>query len=450
MSLLSLDYKIKEWEDENERIFEQLKKRDNIIYINKFEHNRCYTRDLFEFKYQKCGRCKYLYNHLLYHSENNSHCIIPSGKRKGRKMEIVSEKGTDQYFLVEEAGVKNNTIGRKIFDFYKDEFFCITNVNYYSTRDILTNISIILLILRLYSIKKNFPLYIDFIYFYNCTDTNFLIYLSQEFESIEEFNLDPNYNNSFSPIAQKRKVSEFSFDTVKDIIFQTVITLKFYGNLFFTHNELDYTKLRFSSKPIHVQYDKKIYISPFRCFIFPSAYSSICVYNSKEKWWNRFFHQKTQFSKDERFEIPFEDVLFEMNGTKNYYNHDIVNISQYISSPENYLQHRIFFYRLNNKMNYFLKLRRTNGSVFLLNSFDIITLLCSLMTLPYFYDSLLKNSDLSRIWYGLWRKSEGQKITQLLINQHHPLKFDDVCLIIKKFYIRFDGLEYLYRELDNL
>ena len=466
MSVLSLDYKMKRWEDGNDKIFERLKSKGDTIRVNpttsftstrgeggvRDRGGRCHSPDLFKFKHQKCSMCKYLYNHLAYHSEDNTCVHVPSGRRKGRQLEIVSQEGKDEYILNRGCKEKNIEIGRKIFKFYKDEFFCITNVSYYATRDTLTNISVILLVLRLYSIRKNFPLFPDFVYFYNCTGTNFLIYLSKEFECIEDFNRDPNYNNSFSPVAQKRKGSEFSIDTVKDIMFQIIISLKFYGNLFFTHNELDYTKLRFSSKPIHVQYDKKMYLSPFRCFIFPSSYSSICIYNSKDKWWSRLFYSKTKFSEDERSSIPFDELLIEMNGSNSYYNHDQTNIGKYIpkGKRDNYFHHRIFFYRLNKKMNYFLKLRRTSASVFLLNSFDIITLLCSLMTLPYFYDSLLSDPDLSRIWYGLWRKSEAENITNLLINQHTPLKFDDVILILKKFYIRFDALEYLYRELDAL
>jgi hypothetical protein len=466
MSILSLDYKMKRWEEGNDQIFERLKGKKDIIQVNpSLQKNsgssgsskggtggRCYSRDLFKFKHQKCDKCKYLYNHLAYHPEDKSVIHIPSGKRKGRDIEIISQEGKDEYKISKVSKDKNIEIGRKIYKFYKDEFFCITNVSYYCTTDALVNISVMMMILRLYSIKKNFPLFPDFLYFYNCTGTNFLIYLSQEFEGIENFNRDPNYNNSFSPVAQKRKGSEFSIDTVKDILFQTILSLKFYGNLFFTHNELDYTKLRFSSKPIHVQYNNKMYVSPFRCLIFPSGYSSICVYNSKEKWWSRFFLQRTRFSEDDRREIPIDELLIEMNGSTNYYTHDPEKMKEYFSPDKGstYLKHRIMFYRLNKKCNYFLKLRREYGSVFLLNSFDAITMFCSLMTLPFFYDSLLSDPDLSRVWYGLWRKTEAESITELLINQQHPLNFDNTVQILKKFYIRFDAVEYLYRELDGL
>jgi hypothetical protein len=141
-----------------------------------------------------------------------------------------------------------------------------------------------------------------------------------------------------------------------------------------------------------------------------------------------------------------------MNGSTNYYTHDPEKMKEYFSPDKGstYLKHRIMFYRLNKKCNYFLKLRREYGSVFLLNSFDAITMFCSLMTLPFFYDSLLSDPDLSRVWYGLWRKTEAESITELLINQQHPLNFDNTVQILKKFYIRFDAVEYLYRELDGL
>ena len=178
MSVLSLDYKMKCWEDRNDRIFERLKSKGDTIRVNPTSTSvsngvqdrdrgggRCYSRDLFKFKHQKCDKCKYLYNHLAYHPEDNTHIHVPSGRRKGRQLEIVSEEGKDEYTLSRGSKEKNIEIGRKIFKFYKDEFFCITNVSYYSTRDALTNISTVLLILRLYSVRKNFPLFSRFCLF---------------------------------------------------------------------------------------------------------------------------------------------------------------------------------------------------------------------------------------------------------------------------------------------
>ena len=92
-------------------------------------------------------------------------------------------------------------------------------------------------------------------------------------------------------------------------------------------------------------------------------------------------------------------------------------------------------------------LRREKGSVFGLNSFDVVTLFCSLMTAPYFSEPVMDNDHLFRVWLGLWRKEESHTITKILTSQKKPLLFDDICVILKKFYIRFDALQYLYNEL---
>lgn len=443
----SLDQKIKHWEREIEYIYKKFKTKENFFHLNHKDVNKCSPSNHFLFKDQKCKNCNFIYNHISFHPEDRSMINIPTGKRAGKCFQIISSDGTDKYELQEDIKWKNNIIGKKFYKIYREEFFCVTNVRYYSTRDLTVNISMMLMIMRLYSVKKNFPLYPDFVYFYNCSGKNYLLYISKEFESIDIFNKDPNYNNSCSPLARKRKINIFSRDTVINILFQCVVSLKFYSNLFFTHNDLDYTKLRFSSNAINIHFNDKNYQSQFKCFIFPSSYSCICIYDSESNWWSRFFFNNPMSEKDERLKIPCQDLLFESNGTKSYYLHDEAKIKEYIDID---MSNRVFFYRLNEKMNYFIKLRRKSGVVFLINSFDIITLICSLMTLPYFNETILDDPKLSKLWFGLWRNSESKKITEILTGQRNPLKFDDICLIIKKFYIRFDALEYLYNCLNSI
>lgn len=451
--MMSLEKKIKDWEKQGENIYEKIKTESGQekIKVNSI-YSRCYNRKEYDFKYQKCKNCDYLFNILSYRDEQ-SKIFIPVGRKKGKEIKIISLKGRDEYLLRKDIRETNNVIGKKIYTFYKDEFFCISNIDWYSTDDMVVNISLICLIIRLYSARKNFPLFPDFLYFYNCTRSNFLVYISTDYESIEEFAKDPIYGNSFSPIAQKKKTSNFTPEVAKDILFQCILSLRFLSNLFFTHNELDYTKLRFNSKPVHIEYDKKMYVSSFRCVIFPSSYSSICIYNSKKDWWTRFFLDNSKLTTSESHNIPFDDYIIDVNGTKNFYNSAKSDIGEYIpdkTSADDYVSHRIFFYRINKKINHFLKMRRKRGSVWGLFSFDIVTLFCSLMTIPCFADTILCHTELKNTWYGLWRTGEAPIITKLLINQKNHLEFDNICTIIKKFYIRFDALSYLFDRLSNI
>ena len=446
---MSLEKKIRDWEDESPKLFSKLK--DSLgETIFRFNHrkNRCYDRESFSFKYQKCNKCNYLYNHLSYR-EGHDRIGIPCGKRKGKYLSIVKENGEDIYVMRPEIMEINIEIGKKIHKFYRDEFFCITNINWYSTSSQLLNLSLMMMVLRLYAIRKNFPFYIDYLTFYNCTETNFLFYIEKEYEGIESFNKDPNYGSSYSPLAQQRCSNNFSVDVTRDIIFECVLTLRFYTNLFFTHNDLDYSKLRFSGNTVHLQYDDEEFISSFKCFIFPSTYSSISVYDSEKNWWGRFFYTKEQKKVDQKESIPFEDFIIEMNGTKNYYKGDPFEMGKFFEKENTYLEHRVYFYKINKKMEYFLKMRRERGSTWGLHSFDIITLFSSLMTVPYFSETVVNSDELFRLWLGLWRKDEGHIITDILTSQKKPLLFRDICRIIKKFYIRFDALIYLYRELSR-
>jgi len=419
---MSLKEKIKEWEKEQLVLFEELKEnlgKKKFVFNSK--GGRCFMRDDYDFKYQKCKDCHYLWNHL----SNKSRIPVPGNSDKFFNIE--KGKGENIFRLREDIKRGNIQFGEKEKKFYNDEFFAITNIDWYSTNDKLLNLAINLLILRLYSVRKKFPLYIDFVYFYRCTETNFLLYIEKDYLSTEEF------------------LKNTTEKTVKSIFFQIILSLKFFSTLFFTHNELDHSKLRFSNKEFNIVYQSVKFISPFRCFIFPSKFSSISIYNSKKDWWGRFFYNGRE-SIPER--LPFEDYLIEMNGSKSYYNSstELDFVPSFLR--ENYINSRICFYRLGDNFSLFLDIRRNRGYVWALNSFDVITCFCSLFSLSHFSDFILKDEDLRRIWYGLWRREEAEKITKLLIGKN--LLFNDVCKILKKFYIRFDALTYLFREISQL
>lgn len=444
---MSLEKKIKTWENDLPRVFDSVK--DNLgkksFFLNLKHGGKCYKQeDKHEFKYQKCNECKYLYHNLNFLKKDGV-ITIPTGKKKGVKMIIKCETGDGKYNDRLDLKDINNLIGRKIHQFYKDEFFCISNINWYTTKNSLVNLAFIMMIIKLYSNRKNFQLYLPFHYTYQCGSTNFLIYDEMEYESIDKFHKNPAYNISYSPLAQKRVTPNFTKEAVKDILFQVTLSLKFYSNLYFTHNYLDYTYLKFSNSVYHVQLQKE-YIFPFKCVILPSQYSSICIYDSKKDWWGRFNYSEISPSVNNFEKLPFEDFIIEMNGTQNYYNDTYEYLPK--KEAEYYMKYRIYFYRIKDMSHYFIRMRRYYGSVWGLNSFDIVCLFSSLMTVKYFSNTVTEDEHLKRVWLGLWRRDEAHQITDLLVKQKRPLLFDDVYKILKKFYIRFDALNYLYEELS--
>jgi hypothetical protein len=426
---MSLTKKIQDWKKDQNNIFSYLK--DNLGK-NSFKLNtrgeRCFERDEYHFKYQKCKDCHYIWNHLSGREKTS----VP--KMAKGVLFIEKEKGNNLYQLRKDVKKDNITIGKKIFRFYQDEFFAITNIDWYSTDNLLLNKSLVMMILRLYSVRKNFPLYVDFVYLYNCTGINFSLRLEKEYFSLEEFK-----EHLF--LVESKPTDIFSFLTVKNIILQIIFSLQFFSTLFFTHNQLDYKHLRFVLKEHNLEYQKIKFNSSFKCIIFPSPFSSISIYDSKRDWWGRFFYQRKDYVPTK---IPYGDFLVEINGSKNYYQgKDILPLPS--SIKEFYLKRRIYFYRIHENFSLFLDMRRERGFVWGLNSFDFVSCLCSLMSVPYFFKTVIDNQELKRIWLGLWRKDEGEKLTKLLENKF--LDFENVSRILKKFYIRFDALEYFYSEL---
>jgi len=447
---MSLEQKIRSWEDELPGIFEHLKSKlgQESITINRRHGQRCYHSSEYDFKYQKCSLCNYIYNNLSF-KEKGGIIPIPTGKKKGINMIIMTNDRKGEYHLSPSLKKANNEIGQKIHQFYKDELFCISNIDWYTTNNPLLNISLMMMIIKLYSSRKNFPLYLDFNYTYECSGTNYLIYIEKEYESIDGFHKNPTYNISFSPLAQKKVTPNFTKEAIRDMLFQSCLSLKFYGNLFFTHNSLDYTYLRFENKAYHIQLDRE-YIFSFKCTIFPSVHSSICIYDSKRDWWGRFtYASSTEEYINPRESIPYNGMIIDMNGTENHY---LTNPPPFLPKKEGeyYMKYRIYFYRIKEMSHYYLKMRREKGSVWGINSFDVVCLFCSLMSISYFRNTVCDDSDLKRIWLGLWRRGEASEITEILSEQKKPLLFNDVYRVIKKFYIRFDAVNYLYEELRKI
>ena len=445
---MSLELKIKEWEKNLPKTFEKIKDYIEEDYIFFGENKkRCFDPKNQKFKYQKCKECNFIYNILDY---KNKSIVIPSGKKQGLNLNILVTKSTDNgYQASKDIKYQNNSSGKKILKFYKKDFFCIDNVTWFKTRDKTLNLSMIMLVLKLFCQRKNFPLFVDFLNFYHCTDKNYLVYIEREYISIGDFNKNPSFNNSLSPLAKSKRVNIFSPTVARDIILQASVCLRFFSNLFFTHNELDYTKLRFSLDPFETTYEETKLSCSFRLYIFPSGYSSISVYDSSKDWWGRFFYSLEKKTVTDIEGIPFDDFVIQTNGSKNYY-----FPKTYFNFDENfqmeYLQKRIYFYRINGKADLFLKSRKNRGSVAALGSFDVVCLFCSLMTINYFSEAVIENKQLLRIWKGIWTLDEEKIITEILTAQTKPLLFFEIFMIVKKFYIRFDALEYLFRELSEL
>ena len=62
---MSLEHKIKEWESRSIPTFERLKMslgKEELHFSSHSSQRSCYKRDSFDFKYQKCKECMYLYS----------------------------------------------------------------------------------------------------------------------------------------------------------------------------------------------------------------------------------------------------------------------------------------------------------------------------------------------------------------------------------------------------
>ena len=428
------------WESDLIDRYSLIKDNKNYFSDSKYCLAESLTSDNILKREQKCHGCNII-SRLIYGPKlESSEIEILIGKNRGKIIKYISKDFFNENYKKDKYLKKfSNKLTKYLSFFYKDEFFSINNIDYYVINNRIYNKSTISIIMKNISIKKKFPLTNDFIWSHKCGNKINLLYMEKEYRNIKDLSDDPAFNNSFSPVSKKTNKNYLSHEIVFDIFKQAIFFLKFFSYFYFTHNELSSEFISFSSILTSFQYDGKKLESPIRMYINSSVYSSISIYNKEKNLWSRFsFQEYTDINNIHT--MPLEKIDIDFNGSTSF-----INTSFKLPYIKEYEQKRLVFYKIGKDGENFLKLRR-KGLPICSRSFDIITLLISLLIIENFRKSFLEDVKLSSIWKNLWKLDEFEILMKDIIKTNDN-KFKNVFRIIRKYHIRFDALDYLFNSI---
>lgn len=411
---------------ENENLYLKLKNSDLDIIEFKGD-NTCLTKGLSVIdniiRHQKCQGCR-LISSLFKQDILKDKIKILYGRKKNNIL-LVNRSKHDVFKIVynDFPNAVLEIYNKKMSRLYSEEKH--TNLTeFYEVSNPLLNLAVINIILKNLMREKNYPTGNNFSNFFVCNNTL-------------------NYFNFKYDIDHINELYHFEKETCRKILIQIIIFFKFFSSYYFLHNQPSIEFLKFDIELINfsIENDGKEFniISPVVVYIEPSKYSSISLFN-KDKV--KRYYQENKYTK-KISDLPFEDYDIDVNGSKNY------NLNNFeIEYMENYLNKRIFFYKIGNRVEDFMELRRHHGIPLASKSFDIVCFLISLLLNTRFYENFMKNYKSLIIWKGLWKKEEYELLMKEmeLYRSNELNNFDSILNIVKKYYIRFDALDYLYNS----
>lgn len=380
----------------------------------------------------RCKGCQLIYRLIKTVLLESELIEIYYGKKKGKKIKIQ----TFDYF---KSDYMENSICRNLNLYISKEIKSLQcNINmekeveFFSTKNKYYNFVIISIILNKLLLEKEIFLYNSFLWSFVCRNRISLICLEKEYKSVEDLVKNPYYSNYSSPIITKIVNKNLSSTTVINILKQLIIILNNLLESFFIHSEPSIKYINYSSETVTLPFKDGNITFPFKLSLTP-CYTSSINYNKK-----RFFLCKDIIKN---YGLPVEKIDIYFNKTKNY-----LKKNKKIFFDEEYEKNRIFGYKIGNRSEIFLQTIKNNGVPLFNESFEFICFLVSYIIDKNFLFTFKECKKEFQTWKGLWKEEEFpllmKDIAKSDIND-----FKRVLDIVKKYYIRFDSLEYFYREL---
>jgi hypothetical protein len=422
---LTTDQLFKLFKNNNNDIIENLVLKNKDI-IEKDSNCRCFSMKSKKIHYsRKCKGCQIISRLIKTDYLETNKVEIFSGRHKNSFLRITTTPYQKSYYSIENFSLdflKYVSKNLKGIENYETDltFFNTNNNNYnYCINSILQNI-----LLK----KEKLYLYNNFLWCFICSNYMTIIKKESVYKNLGELCKSPYYSNYFSPyldIKQERKLSK---NVVFSIIKQLVYYLKRLEKYYFIHGEPILKYLSYSNEKIVIMGETHT----LKIILEPSFFSSIN------------YEKKRYFFNNERlvnFGIPFEKIEVSLNGSKNYLNHCNIN--------NEYDELAVLFYKLGNKISNFVKMRNFYSIPICYKSFDFICFLISLINDKNFYKTFIECEKLVKIWELLWRKEDYKNlmddITKTKLNS-----FEKILNVVKKYYIRFDAIEYFFNSLEDL
>lgn len=433
---------INSWYQEIENFYYVLKDNigQEIKIVNK--DSNCLSLSLrdsnYLTRYQKCENCNKIASFLEHDIlEDNDLFEIKFGKRKGEK--IIFNRHNYSNFIInyDDKHKKINLLINKQINKFIIDYYQLDNIYYYKIKNKYLNLATVSIILKTIAKAKNFPTPLKFLNFSICREKISLLNFSYEVENLKDLLQNPSFVTQMSPTARKKKNNYLSANIIEDIIKQILIFFLFYEKFYFCHNEANINFLKINYEVNNFTFLDKEFISSIKLYILPSKFSAISMYQSQEDNWARFYHYKKE---NRNFTNLVENWFVDWDGIRKK------NKNIFIHGMENFEQGKIMYYLLGKEADKFLYFRRHTGATIMYHSFDMACFLLSLMVENYFYHTVKNNKKLNNIWSNLWLEEELLDLEKD-IKECKNNNFDTIFIILRKYYIRADIIEYLKYHL---
>jgi len=367
---------------------------------------------------------------------------IETGKYLGSKYFITNVENFFSPYSLDETSMKINSKLSLNIDLK------MKIMKYYSTLSPISNYVCVCSFIHNKLSKNHFPTIPLFEWAYQCNKNTIVLenYPNLGVGTLSNLLMKPEFNNlQVSPTAKKNQALSLKFNVVISILKQLVSTLHFLNNYGFSHGSPCLKYLAFSYKPTHYKYDGSDIISPITLHLIPSYSSSINIDKDLRIYNKNYLDIHTEHS------TPLESVdYFVGHKITMDYQVPLTIIPMMKELDENL----VLGYKIGFKKNTFIELKINRGIDFF-QSFDFYILICSLLTEEAFFSTFIENSELSSIWYNLWKSSEYEKVSEILRvfrtrETVDNVSFEEIYEAISEFTLREDGINYFWDSIKNL
>ncbi len=413
---------------------------------------------------QSCSGCQFI-SRLFKRGEEgrNKHLVVQAGEMAGKELFIshisYSIASLDPYIeqsFSREYGIRSL---KSLHHMQICEHGYSTRINRtktYGTTSPISNYIAISCILEQEMKNLDLPSLPMFRWMYECSDGIVMV----EEKIGNKGNLDilskhSDYTKSPTPTSTVSKIRPLRIDVCRLLLMQLAINLSFMNNYDFTHGAPCLNKIIITKEPSMIKYDSIKLESPFTLHIIPSEYSSITI-STREELIRLFYKSKSDINLTQLSDVL--KINFQVSLGSTYSPKVCLPFNENVTDNmcEKYKSMRILSYKIGSTNSFDIYTREMGIALFP-SSFDTYAFLVSLMVEESFYQALINDDDLNKIWTSIWLPDDFPSVMKELAilrkfssEKHTCPDYSMIREMLGKFYLRCDGLHFLWQSLKNL
>jgi hypothetical protein len=243
-------------------------------------------------------------------------------------------------------------------------------------------------------------------------------------------------------------------EVAKLLLMQLTMNLVFLNNYDFTHGDPSLANVIITREPCTMKYDSIRLESPFTVHIIPGGASSITL-NSGDELIRVYCSGVVKLIEPDVAELIKIQIQVELAADDD--SRPACGPSAGAESAcAKYERLKIVRYKIGTTTAFDRYVKHMGVALFP-SSFDAYAFFLALMSENSFYYAVIRTPKLYQIWRRMWRNDEFDSLTQQLTSLRQQrassgrrVPYHSIRLLLYQFYLRCDGLEFLWAALKNL